>query len=181
MAELNLDPAASRLTLRTRAAGMLARLAHDLELEAKHLRGHARVEGDTWTAELQIPVESLSVAGTLRGERLDPSALSASDRGEIERRVRDEVLRGTQEVKIQASGRTRTRAEVRIVLQGAETRLSAALDTREGPGGALTVSGSCRLSLRDLKIAEIKGPLGAFKIRDDVEVRFDITLRPTST
>ncbi|EYF03486.1 hypothetical protein [Chondromyces apiculatus] len=180
VAELNLDPAASRLRLRTRAAGVLARLAHDLEITAKGMRAQAHLDGEAWTAEVFITVADLEVAGTLRGDRLDPGGLSTSDRREIERRLRVDALRSTGEVRIQASGKTRARAEGRVEIQGATATFSAALTTREDARGAVTVSGTCILSLKALKIAEIKGPLGAFKIRDEVEVLFDLTLRPNA-
>src|SRR5690349_5313634 len=114
MSELHLDPTASRLTIHTRAVGMLARLAHDLEITASELRGRARLDGESWTAELEVRVAKLRVAGVLRGERLDPEALSAADRLDIERRMHGEVLRGTEIVEVRASGATRDRAEVRV-------------------------------------------------------------------
>ena len=82
MTELRIDPAASRLAVRTRATGMLARLAHDLEISAAEVRGHARLDGDGegWTAELLVPVSGLAVAGVLHGDRLDPAGLSQSAR-----------------------------------------------------------------------------------------------------
>lgn len=180
MTELRIDPAASRLAIRTRATGMLARLAHDLEISAAEVRGHARLDGDGagWTAELLVPVSGLSVAGVLHGDRLDPAGLSASDRGDVERKMRDEVLRGTREVRVEASGRSRAHAEARVHLHSGAASISSALTTREAPGGALTVAGTAHLSLRALGIPEIKGPLGAFKLKDDLEIRFELTLRP---
>ena len=178
MTELRIDPAASRLVLRTRAVGVLARLAHDLEIAAAALQGHARLDDASWTAELLIPTAHLTVAGALRGERLDPSALSANDRQQIENRMRDDVLCAATEVRIEASGRSRERAEARVIVSSGAATVSAPLRVAEAPGGGLTVSGSCQLSLRALGIPEIKGPMGAFKIRDDLEIRFDLTLLP---
>jgi hypothetical protein len=178
MTELHLDPGVSRLIVRTRAGGMLARLAHDLEIVAKELDGRVRLDGDTWSAELHIPVAGLHVAGTLRGERLDPRGLSAGDRREVERRMRVDALRGTDVIRVQATGASRDRADVRVTLASGTASLTARLSPRDGGGGLLVVPGSCQLSQRALGVPEIKGPLGAFKICDALEILFDFTLRP---
>ncbi|WP_437639109.1 hypothetical protein [Sorangium sp. So ce854] len=178
MSELHLDPAASRLTIRTRAVGMLARLAHDLEIAASELRGVARLDGDAWTAELSVPAAGLRVAGVLRGERVDPDALSAGDRRDIERRIRDEVLQGTAVVEVRASGAARDRADARVQIASGSAALTARLAARERGERAIGVAGGCQLSLTALGVREVKGPLGAFKVRDEVEILFDLTLRP---
>ncbi|MGK4005944.1 hypothetical protein WMF31_25205 [Sorangium sp. So ce1036] len=176
--ELHLDPAASRLVVRTRAIGMLARLAHDLEITAARLRGRARLDGASWTAELEVDVAGLRVAGILRGDRLDPDALSAGDRREIERRMREEVLRGTEVVAVRASGATRDRAEVRVQVASGSAALTARVSSHDRGDGAVGVVGGCQLSLSALGVPEIKGPLGAFRVRDELEILVDLTLRP---
>lgn len=178
MNELHLDPAASSLTIRTRAVGMLARLAHDLEIAASELRGLARLDGDTWTAELSIPAAGLRVAGVLRGDRLDPDALSAGDRRDIERRIREEVLRGTEVVEVRASGVARDRAEVRVQIASGSAALATRLSASDRGEGTVGVAGGCQLSMAALGVREVKGPLGAFKVRDELEILFELTLRP---
>ncbi len=179
MLPLRLDPAASSLVLRTRAAGLLARLAHDLEIRAADLSGHAKLDpAGPWTAELHVPVDALRVAGTLDGDKLDPDGLSAADRAEVERKIREEVLTGTRAVRVRASGSSRDRADARVeVAQGAGT-VHTRLAVSDLPDGAVRVAGSCPVSLRTLSIREVKGPLGAFKLKDEVEIRFDLSLRP---
>lgn len=178
MNDLHLDPAASRLIIRTRAVGMLARLAHDLEITATRLRGRARPDGDAWTAELEIEVAGLRVAGILRGDRLETDALSAGDRREIERRMREEVLRGTDVVTVRASGATRDRADVRVQVASGSAALTARLSSRDRGDGAVGVVAGCQLSLSALGAPEVKGPLGAFRVRDELEILVDLTLRP---
>ena len=171
-----IDLAASSLRIRTRASGLLARLAHDLELRATVLEGSVEEEPVSWTTDLRVVVAGLRVAGTLRGDRLDPAALSASDRAEIERKLREEVLR-VGEVRVRATGRDRASAEVEVIA-ARTARARAALDVREAGDGALQVVASLPLSLRALGVAEVKGPLGAFKVDDAVEVLVDLRLRP---
>lgn len=178
MTTLGIDPSASALVIRTRAAGVLARLAHDLEIAATEVRGHAIVTDGGWTAEIQIPVAGLRVAGTLHGDRLDEAGLSQEDRIEIERRLRHDVLQGAGEVRVRASGSSRDRGVARVELPSGSADTHARLKTRDAEGGAIEVWGDCPLSLRSLGVREVKGPLGAFKIKDEIEVRFDLTLRP---
>lgn len=172
------DPGASKLVLRTRAVGLLARLAHDLEIVATDLRGHGGPDGDGWTGELSVPVASLRVAGALKGEMVDPSVLSGSDRAEIERRVREEVLVGGSEVVVKAKGASRDRGEVTVTLGASSARVKVTLATADRQEGAVDVKGRCELSLRGLGGQEVKGPLGAFKVSDTIEVLFDLVLVP---
>src|SRR5262249_40421369 len=81
---LVVETSSSRLAVRTRATGLLARLAHDLEIVAETFSGEARLDDPSWSAELTIPVWALRVGGVLRDDRVDASVLSASDRAEIE-------------------------------------------------------------------------------------------------
>jgi hypothetical protein len=173
---LTLDETSSTLRIRTRATGLLARLAHDLELVARGMRGEASDEGTTWTAELTVPVQQLRVAGTLRGDRLDPSALSTSDRAEIERKMVAEVL-GPAEVSVSASGSTRDAGDAKVTVRGRSARARVVLRLTEQEHG-VRVQGETELRLSELGIAEIRGPLGAFKVKDEVRVLFDLVLRP---
>ena len=179
MAELDIDPLASSVRVRTRARGMLAAFAHDLELRSIEVRGHAVADRETWSAELAVPVASLRVAGTLHGDRLDASALSPGDRSEIERKVREEVL-SVVEVTVRAQGTSRARAELTATVQRSAPA-SATLRAEAGDGGVLVVTGRTELSLKALGVREVKGPLGAFKLADSVEVLFELTLRPAAT
>ena len=175
---LLVDPASSTLRVRTRATGLLARLAHDLELVAREMRGEASDQDGAWTAELVVPVQALRVAGTLRGDRLDPDALSPADREDIQRKLRSEVL-GPGEVRATASGPSRDRGEARITIGAKVGQAPVTLRVKDGEGGALRVAGESEVSLSRLGVAEIKGPLGAFKVKDKVSVLFDVVLRPS--
>ena len=173
---LTVDATASTVRVHTRATGVLARLAHDLELTARGLRGEASDQGSTWTAELTIPVAQLRVAGTLRGDRLDPNALSSADRAEIERKLQAEVL-GRDEVLVKASGTDRDAGQAEVTVRGRSAPAHLALRVTE-QGQGLRVQGETELRLSALGIAEIRGPLGAFKVKDEVRVLFDLVLAP---
>jgi hypothetical protein len=177
--ELTVRTASSRLALRTRAKGMLARLAHDLEIASTELTGRVRASDGAWSGELLVPIGSLRVAGTLHGDKLDPSALSPSDRQDIERRMRGDVLAAERELVVELSGPTRERGEAVLVIAGGQrTRIPLTLRTRELEGGAIAVSGRAEISLKAQGIAEIRAPLGAFKVSDTVEVLVELELQP---
>jgi hypothetical protein len=181
-----IDPTRSQIRIQTRAKGMLARLAHDLEIVSAAVEGRAMIDEAAWSADLSVPVASLRVAGTLRGERLDASALSAADRAEIERKLRDEVFPRAAKITVSARGETRDRAEVQITWPGGSTRTTAKLKpssrAADAPAGgapaALTIAGRCEISLAALGVAEVKAPLGAFKVADAVVVYAELTLLP---
>ncbi len=86
--------AAERATVRieTTAKGLLAKLAHDLSIDAADVSAEATIEGDRASVTLTFPVRSLSVKGVRKRGVVDASVLSASDRSDIERKIREEVL-----------------------------------------------------------------------------------------
>jgi hypothetical protein len=177
MTALVVDPVASRLAIRTRAAGVLSRLAHDLEIAASTLRGHATLEEDGFFGELVVPVAALRVVGALRGDRVDTDALWTSDRAEIERKMREDVFARTAEVRARARGTSRQRADVTVELATGAITVPVALRVTDEASG-MRVEGSVELSLKRLGVAEVKAPLGVFRVKDAVEVIFALTLRP---
>ena len=175
MAEIDFE--ASTITLRTRAKGLLAKLAHDLELEAGRFEGSVELNGTGWTAELAIVVRDLHVVGSLRGERVERNTLSSADRAEIERRIREDVL-PVEKVEVSLKGASRDGGEARVRVGRGEQRLRFSMTTEERRDGELVSHGGLHVSLSALGIDEIKGPLGAFKVNDSVEVRFWLMLKP---
>jgi hypothetical protein len=171
--KLSLDGSRSRLTVRTRAKGMLARLAHDLELVATRVAGSAELDGEAWTGEIVVAVDGLEVAGVLEHDRLDPGVLSASDRRDILKRMKDDAFRGAAEVKVRACGSSRDRADLLVSIAGREARSDASLSVRD-EGGAVVVVARSRLSLRALGAREIKAPLGAFSVKDEIEIHAEL-------
>jgi hypothetical protein len=173
-----IDSGSSRIAIRTRAKGVLATLAHDLELVTTEVRGRAVEEGNSWSAELTVPVESIHVAGALRGERVDPNVLSAADRADIERRLRREVL-VAPEVIASGRGAARDRGEVTVSVGAARATFPTTLQVAPATG-RLLARGRAEVSLSALRIREVKGPLGAFKVGDRVEVLYELALGPES-
>lgn len=176
---LVVDSDASRLALRTRSKGLLARLAHDLELRSEAISGRATLDGEVWTAELTIPVASLRVTGVLHGDELDSHGLGASDCADVERKVREEVFVGTRDVRATGTGHSRTAGSATVTLGRKTAPSSLTLSSvDERADGTFLVKGHGTVSLSALEVKDVKGPLGAFRVADSVEIRFELVLKP---
>src|SRR5690606_11695914 len=91
--KLTLDTEKSRVRIHTFAEGMFARLAHDLELSCGRLSGSAeRTDEGVGAGSLTVPLAGIRVSGTLKGGRLDPRGLSASDRDDVLTKMRKDVF-----------------------------------------------------------------------------------------
>jgi hypothetical protein len=166
-----LDPRRARVTVRTQAVGLFSPLAHDLEIEALPHAGTARRVDDEWSAEVQTPSAQLRVVGVVRRGRVDPSVLSAHDRGEIERRLRDEVLAPLPTVMVSAHGSGRA-GQLTVRGVRGEVTVPLALEALTLGDDEAEVQGRCALSLNALGLEEVRGPLGAFRVHDVVQVAF---------
>jgi hypothetical protein len=183
MSELRFDAQASKLSIETTATGMLAKLAHDLSIVARSLRATTKIEGRRFTIEVDVPVGELEVDGVRKQGVVDRGALSASDKREIQRKMRDEVLGG---------GTIVARAEGELPAGALEGAASVPLDvtakverasrietvrsklTLKPSAERVSVEGRFTVHLPALGIAPIKGPLGAFRVNDDIHV--DVSL-----
>lgn len=174
---LTIDSANSKISVRTRASGLLAKLAHDLELQVTNIHGRAERNDAGFSGELRIPVTALRVTGQLHGDRVDSSGISASDRSDIENKIRTEVFAGSQEIIVRGQGTPWNCAEVTVETNRGKMPITVTLQSSEQEDG-IRISGRTELLLSKLGVREIKGPLGAFKVKDTVEVLFEITLRP---
>lgn len=83
----------SKIVVQTKATGMLARLAHDLEM-VDGGDGDGDGGGGKWAAEVVVPVRSLKVVGALKGGRVDLGVLSDGEKGRSNGRFRGRCLKG---------------------------------------------------------------------------------------
>lgn len=179
-----LDAGRSRLLIHTYAEGLLARLAHDLALEHADLRGRAtRGDAGGASADVEVSVVGLTVLGVLHGERVDAQALSSSDRREILGKMRRDVFHaddGVIRVRAELPGEA---AQVRVVVSlpassSVTVSVQPGMRVDEEADGVVRVRGSVALSLAALGADPVKGPMGAFKVRDGVDARFDLLFVP---
>jgi hypothetical protein len=175
---LAFDRDASNLRIETTAKGMLAKLAHDLTIEATDWSCEVALDGGAATLSAKVPVASLRVAGVRKHGALDRNVLSSSDRNEIERKIREEVLTGREVVVVaSASGipddGTRT-VDAELIVDGGRAKAKTkSRITVSASAGAIVASGRAGVSLSALSIPPVKGPLNAFRVDDVVDVVFE--------
>jgi hypothetical protein len=184
------DPAGSELRIETKAVGMLAKLAHDLSIAANDISVSTAAEGDDVVVTLRAPVAKLEVRGVRKGTAVDEGVLSKSDRTEIQRKIREEVLKASEVVaklSVRAAALSLTEAGTRTV----PARGTVAIGTRsanvsteasvEVSADRVRADGRVRLDLPALGITPPKGPLGAFKVHETVEIVFRLAFsKPTA-
>lgn len=172
MTALTLDTAQSALRIHTFAEGLLARLAHDLELRCGGLQGTAEPGGRT--AKLEASIREIEVRGVLKRGDVDAGALSAKDREDIAAKMRREVFHaesGTIRVEVTMDG---ARARLHLTLPSGRTvdlETRPALDEKDA---RVHARGTLELSLAALGSDVIKGPMNAFRMKDRVEVHYDV-------
>jgi hypothetical protein len=171
----SIDPDRSTLVLRTRAGGLLSALAHDLELAGKFARGTATREGERWEGELAIEPSSIKVVGALKRGAVDRTVLSASDVRDIETKITGDVFGGVHELVIHCSG-TLEAPTIRVTAKR-DALLNARVTVRNDDA-ARVFHAKGTISIKGLGLNEVKGPLGAFVIKDDVEVDATVLLVP---
>jgi hypothetical protein len=167
---MKLDADRSRLAIYTRAEGFLSALAHDLELAATGLSGDA---GET-AAEIHVPIASIQVTGVVKRGKLDRGVLSRGDRDAIERQVREEVLPGPEIVARGTLAAGRVAIEVAAPKGSARVVCDVSVADEEG---AKRVRGETEVSLAAIGAPPVKGPMGAFRVKDRVRVEFDLVFR----
>ena len=103
----------------------------------------------------------------LRGRRLDTGGLSDRDRRLIASKIKRDVLPGA-EVLVRVNGDDRHQGQGVVKVPRGQQRITFRLSQRADEA----LQGSVMLSLARLGIPPIKGPLGAFRVADEVEVLF---------
>ena len=179
MTKLILDPGKSNVRLRTFAEGLFSRLAHDLELVCRDASGAAERAGDgKGSVTLLFPVERIDVHGTLKDGRVDPDGLSPSDRADCLAKMRKDVFHvdgaPSSTIRVEATLEA-GKARVRVAPPRGRT-VERAVTVRVEPadGAGARVSGAFELSLNELGAAPVKGPMNAFRVKDTIEILFDL-------
>jgi hypothetical protein len=163
---------AGTITVRTFAEGMLARLAHDLELRFPVLSGE--VDADKRSASIMVDPHSVEILGARKGERLDESALSPSDREEIKKKLVSSLGAQSKDARIEVTiTMSENRAALQVRLPCGSSRTDADVTLSDDTKRA---KGSCTLSLRAMGVPEVKGPLNAFRLKDRIEVSYELEI-----
>jgi len=174
--ELVLDAARSRVRIQTFAEGLLARLAHNLELHCGELSGAASHEGKTGTASIEAPLRGITVAGVLgKDGRTDDRGLSPAERRDAIAKMQHDVFHSGAEgiVRVEAH-LDGDAARVRIVPpndRSVETVIRPDVRTE---GDKVRATGTFEISLAAIGSDVVKGPMNAFRVKDKVKVIFEL-------
>lgn len=180
--KLAIDPDRSQIRIRTFAEGMFARLAHDLELGCRNVTGSGeRLDEHHGSVTIDVPIAGIEVHGTVKHGRLDPHGLSSSDREGILEKMKKDVFhsaRDDEAIHVDAALEDE-RAHAKLVLPHGKTIALQARVSLSGTGGAVRASGSVGLSLAAIGSSAVKGPMNAFRVKDGIEILFDLVFEAT--
>jgi polyisoprenoid-binding protein YceI len=163
-----IDTAHSRMTIHVYKAGALAAFGHDHEISAPIASG--TVDAQAHKAELAVNTSTLRVE--------DPKA-SEKDRAEVQKNMLGSEVLDAQSYKeirfhstsAEAAGSGAWKVSGELSLHGASHPVS--MEVREASG---RYTGSCRLSLKMFGIAPISAAGGTIKVKDEIQIDFDIQL-----
>ncbi len=171
------DPEPSRLSVQAFAAGLLSAFAHSPTFAARRFSGDMEFTGSELSAgRLRVEIEADSL------ETID--SVSASDRAEIERRMRDEVLETGRfptivfhSDELTVGRMTPDRGRLRIIgslqLHGVSRRIDLEPDLFQYEDGVRVV-GEAPLTLSQYRIRPVTALAGAVRLKDQVKVKFDL-------
>jgi len=118
----------------------------------------------------------MTVRGTLgKDGRLDERALSATDRRDILIKMQQDVFHAGADavvrVEVHLEGGS---ARVRLIPPNGKAVETVVRPTVRVDGDSLHASGAFELSLSAIGSDAIKGPMGAFRVKDRVRISFEI-------
>lgn len=167
----------SRLTVQAFAKGILSAFGHSPTLAVRGLAGEVGFDADAADAaslNLTVSADSLAVIDNI----------SEADRREIERKTREEVLESARYPEIvfqplQVSAQRTEEAHYHIRLNGhlslhGVTRTQSVEAGVALTGNCLRALGKTQLRLSDYRIEPVTALGGAIKLKDELELTFDI-------
>jgi hypothetical protein len=157
----------------TYKSGLLARMAHDLQLTAQ--RCELTLQGRQLHAA--CAADSLRVDGAVTSHGLAPDALSATDKQQVEQTVRTEILDSARyptielTARIDDGGKDRLRVSGTLRVRDQERPIEVEVQRR---GDSLQTE--LELTPSQFGIAPYKALAGAIKLQDRVRVVVTIAL-----
>lgn len=167
-----IDAGRSQFTVRAFVGGMLSAFAHNHTIAVRDFNGEARLED----ASVQVNVRADSLTVT--------DKVSAKDKQEIERKMRDDVLETSKHaeitfrsVSVQAQktgeGQFKVRIEGDLTLHGITRReiINAQVSVN---GDTIRGRGEFQIRQSDYKIKPPSVGMGTIKVKDTLKLSFDI-------
>lgn len=181
----DLDATESALSVWTYKAGLLSKLAHDLNLRATGWTSPLTVEDGRFSVRATVPVKGLRVQGQVKGERVVP--LKFSDHEEIEKNLRNADVLDAQrfpEIVYVAEGREAAGGSA-FTVAGQLTIKGRTVDVPvevkiEADGDALRVTGEVELAQSAFGIKPFSALMGALKIKDALRVSWALRYVPST-
>jgi polyisoprenoid-binding protein YceI len=163
-----IDPAKSEMTIRVYKAGVLGALGHDHEIAA--LIQNGAVDISAHTVELRIPAASLKVRDPGASEK-DRAAIQSTMTGPevLDVEHHPEIVFRSTNAEPASEGAWRVSGTLTIHGQARPIEL----DVRQEGGH---YRGSVRLKQSEFGIKPIRLGGGAIRVKDEIEVEFDIQL-----
>ncbi len=174
----SLGPEAGKITLNVYRDGVAARMGHNLVLEATKWSGKAEVDTDDPAAssvKLTIDPRSLEITEARGGIK----PLSDQDRADIKKNINDKILMTSRnpEITFQSTEVSGTAPNIKVkgnlTLAGKSQPVTLDLRVDESSGRA---SGKTMLQQSRFGIKPFSALLGALKIKDSVDIQFDIKI-----
>lgn len=163
-----IDTAKSTMTVHVYKTGMLSAFGHDHEIAAPVAGGTVDVEGRK--VELHVNAAAL---------RVQDAKASEKDRSEIQ-----STMLGADVLDVEAHKDIRFRSTAAepagqgawkvtgdLTLHGQTKPVSVEVHEREGK-----YTGTCRVNITDFGIKPVKAAGGAVRVKDEVQIEFDIQL-----
>ena len=117
--------------------------------------------------------------GVVKKGVVDSTTLSSGDVQTIERKLKDEVFLGLDELTVELSGEG-DRGTATLKLKPGPRTASATITSRQGEPASLEVRGRLQVSMMALGMPKVSAPLNAFSVADAVEVQFEGFFLPSN-
>jgi polyisoprenoid-binding protein YceI len=171
-----LGPSDGTVQVRTGRQGMASKVGHDLTLEASNWNATVTVDPDPSKSEVKATVEprSLEVVAGTGGAK----PLSEKDKKDIKKNIAG--LLGNNSITFQSTSvqaRSDSAATVVGNLSIAGQSRQVTLDLAMQPeSGAVRITGRVPVRQTDFGVKPFTAMMGALKVKDEVDVGFDVTL-----
>jgi polyisoprenoid-binding protein YceI len=166
-----IGPESGRLVVKTGRTGLGAKAGHDLTIEATRWRGTADPAGST--VDVEVDVASLEVREGTGGVK----PLTDSDRAEIKDTFTRKILRAAEHPTISFRSTRVTGTPESFTVDGDLTIMGVTQPvTLHGQISYGQATGSATVQQTRWGIKPHTAFFGALKLRDEVEVEFDVAL-----
>jgi polyisoprenoid-binding protein YceI len=161
----NLGPSNGKVWVKTGVEGPGAKMAHSLKIEVTNWSATAVVGDDPAQTTLTFSADIPSFE--IREGQGGVKPLSDKDREEIKKSISNKIL-GTGKITFESTSANASGVQGNLSINGKSAPVSVSLSESGG-----TITGRATVTQTALDIKPFKGPLGAFRLKDAVDVEFE--------